>query len=245
MRGALPVAGRVLSTLRGDRRTLALVFVAPVFIIWLFSEVFDQVPPGGFDATAAGPILLGFFVFLLTYILTAIGFLRERQTGTLERVLASPISRMGLVLGYLLGFGVLATLQSAVVLASGLAFLEVSFAHGVWLFFVFEVLGAATALGLGIVVSLFAENEFQVLQFMPVVIAPQVILGGVFLPVESLPLYLEIPARGMPLTYLLEGMNYVVLDAGTTAEMLYSMGALAGFTLVAVAVAGWVVRRAH
>ncbi|MFB6352878.1 MAG: ABC transporter permease [Halobacteriales archaeon] len=237
MRGALPVAWRILLTLRGDRRTLGLVVVMPAFIIWLFGEVFPMAAP-------VAPVLLGVFVFVLTYILTAIGFLRERTAGTLERVLVSPISRTGLVVGYVLGFGVLATLQSLVLLGSGIYFLDVSFEHGVGLFFLVELLGAMTALGLGIVLSLFARNEFQVLQFMPTVIGPQIILGGTFLPVEQLPTYLEWPARLMPVTYLLEGMNYVVLDRGEPADLWLSIAALSAFTLLAVAVSWAVVRRA-
>ena len=193
---------------------------------------------------AVGLALLGVFVFLLTYILTAIGFLRERTAGTLERVLVSPVSRTGLVVGYVLGFGVLATVQSLVLLGSGVYFLGVEFDHGVGLFFLVELLGAMTALGLGVVLSLFARNEFQVLQFMPTVIGPQVILGGTFLPVEDLPIYLEWPARLMPVTYLIQGMKYVVLDVGEAADLWASVAALAAFTVASVLVAWAVVRRA-
>lgn len=237
MRGALPVAWRILLTLRDDRRTLGLVLVMPAFITYLFSEVFPVPQP-------VAPVLLGVFVFILTYILTAIGFLRERTAGTLERVLVSPISRSALVVGYVIGFGVLATLQSLVLLAAGVVFLDVEFANGVGLFFLVEVLGAMTALGLGVVLSLFARNEYQVMQFMPTVIGPQVILGGTFLPVEELPVYLEWPARLMPVTYLIQGMEYVILDAGEPKELLVALGALAAFTVVSVAVSGVVVRRA-
>lgn len=237
MRGALPVTWRILLTLRDDRRTLGLVLVMPAFITYLFSEVFPVPQP-------VAPVLLGVFVFILTYILTAIGFLRERTAGTLERVLVSPISRSALVVGYVIGFGVLATLQSLVLLAAGVVFLDVEFANGVGLFFLVEVLGAMTALGLGVVLSLFARNEYQVMQFMPTVIGPQVILGGTFLPVEELPVYLEWPARLMPVTYLIQGMEYVILDAGEPKELLVALGALAAFTVVSVAVSGVVVRRA-
>lgn len=237
MRGALTVAWRILLALRGDRRTLGLVVVMPAFIIYLLGEVFPVAEP-------VAPIILGIFVFLLTYILTAIGFLRERTAGTLERVLVSPISRTGLVVGYVLGFGVLATIQSLVLLGAGVVFLGVEFEHGVGLFFLVELLGAMTALGLGIVLSLFARNEFQVLQFMPTVIAPQVILGGTFLPVEELPLYLETPARLMPVTYLIQGMNYVVLGVGTSSELWTAVAALAAFTVASVTVSWAVVRRA-
>lgn len=237
MRGALPVARRIFLSLRGDRRTLALVVVVPAFIVFLFGEVFvhpEQVTH----------LLLGVFVFFLTYLLTAIGFLRERTAGTLERVLVSPISRNGLVLGYVLGYGVLATIQSVVLLGAAVVFLGVEFEHGIGLFFLIELLGALTALGIGVVVSLFAENEFQAIQFIPVVITPQIILGGTFLPVADLPWYLAYPARVMPVTYLIRGMEYVVLGTGEVADFQFAVGALLAFTVLSIVVSGLVVRRA-
>mgnify|MGYP000102449379 CR=1 FL=1 len=240
MNGALAVAKRLLLSLRGDRRTLALVVFVPAFIIYLFSEVF----PTGETARVA-PALLGVIVFVLTYLLTAIGFLRERQTETLSRVKVSPISRYGIVVGYVLGFGVLATIQSLILLGAGIHFLNVEFHHGVGLFFLIELLGALAGLGFGIVASLFAENEFQVQQFMPVVIGPQVILGNTFVPVEELVWYLEYPARVMPVTYLVRAMDYVVLDAGSAGEFRVATGALVLTVVVAVGLATLVVRRAR
>ncbi len=239
MRLALPVARRLLLTLRGDRRTLGLVVGAPAFIIFLFSEVFPSPGP----AQRFAPVLLGVFVFVLTYLLTAIGFLRERQTGTLERIRVSPVRRTELVVGYVLGFGVLATIQSLVLLGSGVFFLDAQFEHGIEFFFLVEILGALSGLGIGIVLSLFAENEFQVLQFMPVVISPQLILGGTFLPVEDLAWYLEYPARAMPVTYLIKAMDYVVLDKGVPGDLWVSLAALGAMTVLSIVAAALVVNR--
>jgi ABC-2 type transport system permease protein len=238
MRGTVPVATRILRSLRGDRRTLGLTVVVPAFLIWLLSEVFPDPGP-------VAPVLLGVFVFFLTYILTAIGFLRERTMGTLSRVLVSPASRSGVVLGYLLGYGLLATVQSVVLLVAAVVFLGVSFANGIPLFVGVELLGALTALGLGILLSLFAETEFQAIQFIPVAISPQVILGGTFLPVAELPVYLEYPALLMPITHLIDAMEYVVLDVGDAGDFAVAVGALLGFATLAVAVAAAVVRRAR
>jgi len=236
MRGAKPVARRLLVGLRGDPRTLALVVVVPAFITFLLGEVFEQ--PELFAAP-----LLGVFVFFLTYLLTAIGFLRERTAGTLERLLVSPISREGLVVGYVIGFGYLAAIQSLVLLGAGVIFLNVEFEHGIGLFLLIELLGAFTALGIGIVLSLFAQNEFQVLQFIPTVITPQVILGGTFTPVDQLPHYLEVAARFMPVTYLIDGMNYVIFDEGSAGDFWFAVVVLAAFTVGSIVLSGLVVRR--
>jgi ABC-2 type transport system permease protein len=237
--GTVPVAHRLLRSLRGDRRTVGLVLVVPVFVIWLFSEVF---PARQFDAVA--PVLLAVFVFMLTYLLTAIGFLRERTAGTLERVLVSPAARGGIVLGYVLGFGALALVQASVLLAATVVFLEVTFAHGLELVFLIAVLGAVTALGIGVLLSLFAETEFQAIQFIPLVITPQVIIGGTFAPVDTLPSYLEAVARVIPLTYMIDGMRYVLADDGTAGEFWLAIAVLAAWTVASIAVAALVVRRA-
>lgn len=236
MRGATPIAWRILWGLRRDRRTLGLVLVVPAVLVWLLSEVFERPEP-------IAPILLGVIVFFLTYLLTAIGFLRERQAGTMERVLAAPVARSGIVVGYVTGYGVLAVLQSVVLLGAGIVFLGVTFEHGIWLFFVLELLGALTALGIGIVLSLFARSEFEVIQFIPLVITPQVVLGGTFRPVESLPRYLELPARAMPLTYLLDAMDYVVLGQGSEGDLWLAIAVLIGFTIVAIALSSVVINR--
>lgn len=236
MRGTFTVARRLLLGLRGDRRTLGLVLGVPIFIIFLFSEVFAE--PQRF-----AHIFVGLFVFILTYLLTAIGFLRERTAGTLQRVLAAPVSRNGLILGYIVGFGVLATVQTLVLVGATVFFMDVEFEQGIVAVLLVALLGALTALGIGIVLSLFAENEFQVQQFMPLVIAPQIILGEVFLPVEQLPWYLEYPAHAMPVTYIIRGMEYVVLGRGETDEFWIAIGALVVFALLAICVASLVVRK--
>ncbi|MFB6253162.1 MAG: ABC transporter permease [Halobacteriaceae archaeon] len=117
--------------------------------------------------------------------------LHDWYAGTLERILVAPVTRSGIVIGYVLGYGVLATIQSLVLLGAAIEFRNVEFAYDIGLFFLVELLGALTALGIGIVLSLFAENEFQAIQFIPMVIMPQAIIGGTFLPIDQLPTYLE------------------------------------------------------
>ncbi|WP_042662799.1 ABC transporter permease [Haloferax sp. ATB1] len=227
--GTWTVARRILRGIRGDRMTIGLVIGAPVFIMYLVSEVFA-------DTQGLAPMILGILVFVLTYMLTSIGFLRERQAGTLERILVAPISRTSIVVGYFLGYGVLATIQSLVLLMAALFFLEVEFAHGIFLFFVLEILGAMTAIGIGILLSLFADNEFQAIQFIPLVLTPQVVLGGTFTPIDTLPLYLRLPARVMPLTYLVQGMDYVIAGIGFLDDFIIAVAVLIEFTVLAIGV---------
>lgn len=219
---------------------MALVVIVPAFIIYLFSEAL----PAAVLGQRAAPILLGVFVFFLTYLLTAIGFLRERTSGTLERVLIAPIRPGELVVGYLLGFGLLGVVQAIILLAAGIHFLGIEFEHGVGPFFAIALIGAAVGFGLGILASLFAESEFQVQQLMPAIIAPQIILGNTFVPVEELPWYLEYPAWAMPVNHLVRGMEYIVLDARRAVEFQLALVVLLAWAVGTAVAATFVVRRA-
>lgn len=236
MSGVWPITRRILRSIRGDRRTLGLVAVVPAFIVYLMSETFA-------DPQRVAPPVFAVLVFLLTYLLTAIGFLRERRAGTLERILVAPISRTSIVVGYILGYGILATLQAVVLLVASILFLDLTFAHGIGYFFALELLGALTAIGIGFLLSVFASNEFQAIQFIPLVITPQVLLGGTFLPVERLPIYLRIPATAMPITYLIDGMEYVILGVGHAEDFWIAMAVLVEFTVLAIGVSRLVVER--
>lgn len=243
MRGTWQVAKRILLGLRGDRATLAFVLGVPVFIFFLMGEVLDSVPPGRFNTDFIDPVMVAVFVFMLTYVLTGIGFLRERQTGTLERVLASPLPRTSLVLGYMLGFGILAMVQASVILGAGVWFLDIGFKHSVLAFYGIELMAAMTALGIGILVSLLARSEFQVLQGIPLVITPQVLLGGVFVGVDRLPIVLEVVARALPLTYILDAMSYLVLDQGSADDLGAAVAVMAAYIVATLGAAALVVRR--
>lgn len=243
MRGSLAVAGRVLAGLRGDHVTLGFVVGAPVLIFFLFGEVLDVVPEGRIDTAFMQPVLLGVFLFMLTYVLTGIGFLRERQQGTLERMLATPLPNVSIVLGYLIGFGVLALIQASVMLGSGILFLDVSFDGSVLAFYGVEALAALSALGIGILVSLVARTEFQILQTIPVIISPQIILGGVFVDVDRLPVVFEYIARALPLTYILSAMDHIILGNGEQEDLVLAVVVLSITILLSVAAASFLVRR--
>jgi len=192
-----------------------------------------------------GPVLVGFFAYFLVYILTGISFLRERQGGTLERLLATPVTRGEIVLGYGLGFGFFATVQVAVLTTWALMHVEfpsIGLAIGLGIAnagnplvaFLIAVALALGAVNLGIFLSTFARTELQIVQFIPIVIVPQGLLSGIFWPVETLPDVLQPVARALPLTYAVEGLRGVMikgwgLDNATIQLDLAVLLAIAAF----------------
>jgi len=211
-----------------------------------------------FDAFA--PALVGFVVFFLVFILTGISFLRERVGGTLERLLATPVRRSEIVVGYSLGFALFATLQVALVLLFVLGTIhigavgplpEINLGLGVpiagspWLAFVITLLLAISAVNLGIFLSTFARTEFQILQFIPLVIVPQALLAGIFWPINTLPDVLVPIARLMPMTYGIEGLREVLikgagLESGTVQ---LDIVVLAGIAVLLAVIATLTIRR--
>jgi ABC-2 type transport system permease protein len=214
---------------------------------------------GNGDALDAfAPALVGFFGFFFVFILTGISFLRERIGGTLERLLATPVARGEIVVGYSAGFALFAALQVTLILAftlSGVAFdvgvtrvaigLGVPIAGNPLLAFVMVVLLAVGAVNLGIFLSTFARTELQILQFIPIVVVPQALLGGVLWSVSSLPGPLQPIARVLPLTYAIDGLrNVLVKGIGLeSGAVQLDLVILAGFAVFFVAIAALTIRR--
>jgi ABC-2 type transport system permease protein len=216
--------------------------------------------PAGDALDAFAPALIGFFGFFFVFLLTGISFLRERVGGTLERLLATPVTRPEIVAGYSLGFGIFAALQVAVITTFALMHVGVpalgplpAFSVGLGianagsplLAFLVVLLLAVGMVNLGIFVSTFARTELQVIQFVPVVIVPQGLLGGVLWPVDSLPSLLQPIARLLPLTYAVDGLREVMIkgaDLGSAALRL-DVGVLAGLAIAFAALAALTIRR--
>ena len=218
---------------------------------------------GSPDATqldTLAPVVVGFFAYFFVFILTGISFLRERIGGTLERLLATPVSRAEIVLGYSLGFGFFATLQVAIVLAFVLGRLDIpalgpvpAFAIGLGVrtvgnpliaYLLVLVLGLG-AVSLGIFLSTFARTELQVLQFIPIVIVPQGLLGGFFWPIDQLPSLLQPVARILPVTYAIDGLRQVMIAGAdlSSGQVLLDLGVLMGIAAVFVVLAAATIRR--
>ncbi len=194
------------------------------------------------------PVFLGYFAYFFVFILTGISFLRERTGGTLERLLATPVTRAEIVVGYGIGFSVLATVQVILLTAFVLGRiaipaigpvgewgigLGVASAGSPLLAFVLVLLLAIGAVNLGIFLSTFARNEFQIMQFIPIVIIPQGFLAGIFWPVDRLPEVLEAIARVLPLTYAVDGLRGVILRGEDLASAAIQLD-LAVLSIVAV-----------
>jgi ABC-2 type transport system permease protein len=191
-----------------------------------------------------GPFI-GLLVFLLVYVVTSVSFLRERTLGTLERLMASPLRRTEIVVGYLIGFTLVALVQAAEVLGFGLLVLNLYNAGSVWLIFGLEVLLAIGAVSLGIFLSTFARTEFQAVQFIPLVVVPQVLLSGLLVPVASEPEWLQVVSNVLPLTYAVDALREVMLKGADLGSelVLRDVAVLAAFCVVAVIAAAATLRR--
>jgi ABC-2 type transport system permease protein len=192
-----------------------------------------------------GAAFIGLVVFFLVFVITIVSFLNERSQGTLERLMASPLRRGEIVLGYMLGFTVLALVQSAEVLVFSLAVLKVHNQGGVLLIFGMEALMAIAAVNLGIFLSMFARSEFQAVQFIPLVIVPQVLLSGVIFPVSTEPKALQIVSDVLPLTYAVNGMRDIMIKGAdlTWASLQLDATVVAGFCILLIAAGSTTLRR--
>jgi ABC-2 type transport system permease protein len=191
-----------------------------------------------------GPFM-GMLVFFLVYVVTSVSFLRERSLGTLERLMASPLRRTEIVVGYMLGFGLVAVVQAAEVLAFGLLVLGLYNAGDISLIFGIEVLLALAAVNLGIFLSTFARNEFQAVQFIPLIVVPQVLLSGIIVPVASEPEWLQTVSNVLPLTYAVDAMREVMLRGASlgSAAIQLDLAVVGGFCLAVIIAAAATLRR--
>ncbi|GAA0604983.1 ABC transporter permease [Virgibacillus siamensis] len=181
-----------------------------------------------FDNT--GSVLIGFFVFFFVFIIGGVSFLRERTQGTLERLLATPLKRWEIVFGYLIGFGIFIIIQSAIVAAFSIYVLGIYMAGSFAAVLAITLLLAITALSLATLLSAYAKNEFQMFQFIPVVIIPQVFFSGVF-PIESIE-WIEAIGKIMPLTYGADALKAIMIRGAELSAVLPQIGVLVGFSIV-------------
>jgi ABC-2 type transport system permease protein len=232
----LATTRRVLGQVRHDHRTIALLIVVPSLLIGLIAWLFDKTPV----FQLVGPAVLGLFPFIIMFLVTSISTLRERRSGTLERLLTLPIAKLDLILGYALAFGLLAIVQAVVAVGFAVWVCGLKVQGDVWLLVVVAVLDALLGTTLGLLASAFARTEFQVVQFMPALVFPQVLLGGVFLPRDTLPDVLHAISDWLPLSYAIDALKAVAAGTGDIAGDLL---VVAAFAVGAVALGSLTLRR--
>ena len=223
-------AQRVLAQLRHDPRTLALLVLVPCVLIGLLAWVFEGTP--AFDRLG-GP-LLGVFPFVVMFLVTSVATLRERQSGTLERLLVMPLGKGDLVAGYALAFGALALVQAALVTAFSVWVCGLDVQGSVWLLLVVAVADAVLGCTLGLFFSAFAASEFQAVQFMPAVVLPQFLLCGLIVPRGQLPDVLHGLSDVLPLSYAVDAMSVLTTRVDGGADALRDVLVVAAFALLAV-----------
>ncbi len=236
----LAVTRRVLTQLLRDHRTLALMLVVPCVLLTLLWWMFDR-NSATFDSL--GPPLLAMFPFIVMFLVTSVTTLRERSSGTLERLLSMPMAKLDLVAGYAIAFAAVALAQAllAVGLAVGLLGLEV--AGPVEMLAVVAVLDAVLGTTLGLFVSAFAQTEFQAVQFMPAFVIPQILLCGLFVPREAMPDALEALSNLLPLSYAVDAMQRLQQSSDLSSALWGDVAVICCFIAAAVVLGAATLRR--
>ncbi len=228
-------ARRILSQLRHDPRTIALMILAPVLLMTILKYVYQN-QPMVFQRVAAS--LLGIFPMLVMFLITSVGTLRERTSGTLERLLILPITKLEFILGYAKAFGIAALIQATIVSSVALGPLGLKIAGSQLMLIIVAIFDALLGMAIGIFVSSFAKTEFQAVQFLPAVLFPQLLLSGLLVPRGSMPSILRIISEYLPLTYAVDATQKVVAGQGSVtrdflilALFLFGLLAAGAFTL--------------
>jgi ABC-2 type transport system permease protein len=238
-RVTLATAARVLRQLRRDHRTLALVLLVPALLMTLFRYVFE-----GQEATfdRVGPPMVGIFPFVTMFLVTSIAMLRERTTGTLERLMSMPLAKLDLLLGYGFAFAAVAAVQGSLTAGVAFGFLGLDSAGPVWLIVVFAVANAVLGMAMGLFLSAFAQTEFQAVQFMPAFVLPQILLAGLIVPRENMARVLELVSDVLPMTYAYDALARAAAD-DLGGRLALDAGLIAGFVVVALLLGATTLRR--
>jgi ABC-2 type transport system permease protein len=225
--------------LRRDPRTIALLIVVPPLLVTLLKYVLED-QPGSFDRIG-GP-LLGLFPFITMFLVTSITMLRERTTGTLERLMTMPLAKLDLLAGYGVAFALVAAVQAAVTSGIALGALDLDVSGSSWGVVGLAILNAVLGMALGLFVSAFAATEFQAVQFMPAFVLPQLLLCGLFVPRDQMARALEIASYCLPLTYAYDALDRVTKGIGG-GRLGLDVGITIAATLLALVLGALTLRR--
>ncbi len=240
IRATLATAKRLLQQLSHDHRTLALIFVVPCLLMGLLSWLYEDNTQ---QFKALAPPLIAIFPMIIMFLITSIATLRERTTGTLERILTMPIAKSDLIFGYGIAFGLLATVQAILVATISLNWLGVDIAGPDWMLILIAVVDALLGVSLGLLASAFARTEFQAVQFMPAIILPQLLLCGLLVPLDKMPDILESIARFLPMTYAVQAMQNITTETTTSNETWQSIAIVVSWVIVAIILGSLTLRR--
>lgn len=195
--------------------------------------VYGDANTKGFDTFS--PMLVSFFVFFFVFLIAGIALLKERTSGTLERLLATPIKRYEIVAGYVIGYGLFALIQTIIVVLYAVNVLDIVLVGSIWLVLLTNILVALVALSLGTLLSSFATSEFQMVQFIPLVIVPQVFFTGIF-PLDGMADWLQKIGKVMPLYYASDAMNGIMYKGFTFNDILLDLLILLAFSIVFITI---------
>jgi len=239
-RVTLATAARVLTQLRRDPRTLALLLVVPAVLVTLLRYVFD-----GSEETfhrIGGP-MLGIFPLIAMFLVTSITMLRERVSGTLERLLTTPLAKLDLLLGYAIAFALVAAVQATVTALVAIELLGLELRGEAWHVVALAILNAVLGMSLGLFVSAFARTEFQAIQFMPAFLFPQLLLCGLLAQRAEMARVLELLAAVLPMTYAFDALQAVTRGAALDRGFWLDVGVVVGAALLALALGAATLRR--
>ena len=243
----LATTGRILRQLRNDPRTVAMILVVPAVLMTLLYFIYRDVPTSPTQPIAlfdrVGISMLGILPFIVMFLITAIAMQRERTSGTLERLLTTPLTKIDLLGGYGTAFSVAAAAQAAVACLVSFGLLGLQAAGSPAWVVLIAMADAVLGVALGLLCSAFARTEFQAVQFMPVVAAPQIFLCGLLVPREQLPNWLEAISNVLPLSYAVDALQQVSVHPEPTGTMWRDLAIVLAFAVIALALGAATLRR--
>lgn len=239
LRGLAVTTRRILIQLRHDHRTVALIVMLPVVLLTLLYFIWEDQPL--FDHVAL--VMLGVFPLIIMFLLTSISVLRERMSGTLERLFTTPIGKLDLLFGYGIAFGLAAAVQAMIGVSYAHYVLGMEAAGSLWLIILIAFANALLGVALGLLCSAFARTEFQAIQFLPLVVVPQIFLCGLFTPRDQMARWLEVLSNFMPMSYSVEALLEVGAHTEPTTWMWQCLGIVTGVVAAALVLGGLTLRR--
>jgi ABC transporter DrrB family efflux protein len=239
-KGTFATMVRALQQLRHDPRTVMLLLFVPTVLLVLLRYVFDE---EDIIFNAVGPSLIALFPFTTMFLVTSIATQRERADGTMERLMVSPLSKGGYLLGYALAFSIMATVQAAIVTAVSFSWLGLTLVGPEWLLFVMTMLVAVLGVSLGLVASSLAKTEFQAVQFMPVFVLPQFLLCGLLVSRTQMAPILKTISDFLPLSYVIDGLQELQHHSDITTVFIVDLALVLIFVAAGLSVGAFTLRR--